>query len=454
MWTALVLGSIAFADEPPVEAPPAPPAEAAAPEAPKKEKKPKKPDPKWVVAGLPIANYSTVTGIGYGGFASVVHTEVEGSPDPYKARLAVQAFWTTKKYQDHNLRFDFPSILGSKFRVDGVVGYERWKESPYYGAGNFNPRLNFDDLPGTVDAQGAPVLDDDGNPIPNPHYNQYDVAWMRALVNVRRQVGDTPWWLFGNYLFRWAKIELYDDVEGGSLLELDKPYGWEGGRYSRLGLGVMYDTRDAEPSPHAGVFSEASLRLSSPILGGQEWVVGLNVTDRRYYTLAWGGRLVFASRAVLDVKRGNEPFWVGHLLGSTQLIEYASSNNMRGIDNGRYRGDIYAFWTPELRITAIQAGWLSILLCPFFDVGRTFVWPDDAVYPANAWAERETFPHLHYAGGLGLRIQVSTAMLVRLDVAFGRDEQCVTTGGVCDPATSAVKGIRTLGFHLVFDHPF
>lgn len=443
MWGLAVWVAAAFADEPtppPDPTPPpveAPPADAA----PEKAKKPKRPDPKWTVVGLPIANVSTNTGVGYGAYAAAVRTEVAGSPDPFNARVALQLFWTTKKYQDHNLRFDFPSIFNSPFRVDGTLGYERWKQSPYFGSGNFAPRLAGDDLP--------PLVDDEGELKPD-RYNQYDVAWVRALINVRRQVDDGPWWVFGNYLFRYAQIEAYE----GSQLEIDQPVGIAGGRYSRLGAGVMYDTRDTEPSTHTGVFSEASLRASSPMLGGQEWVVGLNVTDRRWYKLAGDGRLVFASRAVLDVHRGDEPFWVGHLLGSTQLIEYASANNMRGIDNGRYRGDIYAFWTPELRFTAFTIGSFSMLVCPFFDVGRTFLWPDQQVYPANPWADREPIPHLHYAGGLGLRFQVGTAMLVRVDVAFGRDEVCETTGGVCDPATSDVRGVSDMGFHLVFDHPF
>ena len=450
MWALAFAVVISFADdegappEPaPVEAPPAEPTPATseAPAPPEKVKKAKKPDPKWVLAGLPIANFSTNTGIGYGAYGSVVRTTVPGSDDPFTARVAVQLFWTTTAYQDHNVRFDFPSIFGSAFRVDGTVGYERWKQSPYFGSGNFMPRLATEDLP--------QLVDEDGDVKPDL-YNQYDVAWVRALVNVRRRIGDTPWYAFGNYLFRWAKIDTYE----GSLLLLDKPYGWEGGRYARLGVGAMYDTRDAEPSPHEGVFSEASLRLSSPVLGGEEWVVGLNVTDRRWYKLAGDGRLVFASRAVLDVRRGNEPFWVGHLLGSSQLIEYASSNNLRGIDNGRYRGDIYAFWTPELRFTALQYQSFSILLCPFFDVGRTFLWPDNGVYPPTGWADREPVPHLAYAGGLGVRFQVGTAMLVRLDLALGRDEECVTSGGVCDPATSDVRGVSDFGFHLVFDHPF
>jgi hypothetical protein len=453
------LVALAMADPPPISddpppadpstvPPSAPPAGPAGTETPppdgKKPKKPKRPDPKWTGAGLPVANYSSDTGVGYGAFAAVVRTAPPGSDDPYLVRLALQLFWTTKQYQDHNLTFDFPSVFGSPYRIDGLVGYERWKQSNYYGPGNMTPRLPEDEVPDMGD-------------LPQEAYYQYDVSWFRGLVNVRRQMGakGDPWYLFGNYLLRMAAVNVYP----GSLLDEQRPVGVEGGRYGRLSVGVMYDSRDAEPSPHKGTFSELSVRLASPVLGSTWTDYGVNLTDRHWLSIDKGGRVVIATREIIDVSGGEQPFFMGHTLGGSRFIEVGGANNLRGLPNGRYRGDAFVLWTPELRVTALKHLPLDtdILLCPFFDIGRVFVWDDNKTYAplSESAPERglDTPLHLHYSGGLGLRIQVGSAMLVRADLAFGREEVMPA----CPPGADCalvVKGESRTGFYLVFDHPY
>jgi hypothetical protein len=397
-----------------------------------------KPPKEWSLAGLPIANFSTDTGVGYGLYGTVVHNNASPeSSDPYRARVALQFFQTTKKYQDHNLKVDFPGIFGSKYRYDLLVGYEAWKQATYYGYGNLSPRQPLAD---------ADLCREEPREIPEgsvcADYYQFDVRWWRVLTNLRRDIGG-PWQVFGQYMFRAATVDSYE----GSLFAQDVPVGEEGGLYGRLGAGVMYDTRDQEPSPTSGVFAEASARVSSPVVGSRWTVFGGNVTVRHWH--GFGGEskpLVFANRVVLDAKRGDEPFFSAQLLGGSQFVEVGGSNNLRGLPNSRFRGDVFALWTPELRWTYAHWGPLDWMLVPYFDVGRVFLWKDSPALSDGYALPDDQLLHLHYTAGLGARFQLGTNMLVRLDTAFGAEEY-----GLGNNVTEVKPNF---GFYLVFDHPF
>lgn len=385
-------------------------------------KKPVKPRKEWSFAALPIANYSSDTGVGGGFYSSVVHNSEAGSDDPFRARAALQLFITTKAYQDHNIKLDFPGIGGSKYRWDLLAGYEAWKQSPYYGEGNLTPRLPAED-------------------VPNDTYNIYDVRWLRVLTNLRRPIVGN-WLVYGSYLFRYAVVNPYAD----SLLDEQSPRGLDGGNYARLAVGIMYDSRDMEPTPTAGVFSELSVRVSAPWVGSRTTVVGINATDRRYVSMTKDSRLVFANRVIVDVRRGAEPFWVGNLLGGSSFVEVGGGNNLRGLQNGRYRGDSTVLWTPELRIHYGKAGPIDFFGVPFFDLGRVFLWKDNPAILDGTAVSDPNLAHLHWTAGLGHRFQVGQAMLVRLDVGVGREEYGVVG--------REITGKPNLGIYLTFDHPF
>ena len=397
------------------------------PEKPAEE--PVKPRKEWAFAGLPIANVSTDTGVGYGAYGSVVHKAEVGSEDPYKARVSVQLFFTTKQYQDHNVAFDFPSVFGTKYRWNLLLGYERWKQAPWYGVGNLTPRVHAEDLVDLTEEQ-------------QKSYYQYDVSWVRMNTNLRRNIKG-PYDVFANALFRYATM---NRVYTGSLLEAEQPLGIDGGFFGRIGIGVMYDTRDQEPSPTTGTWAEASLRVSS--LVGESASVGLNVTDRRWLSLAGGDRLVFANRFIVDARRGQDPLFAYALLGGSQFVEVGGGNNLRGLGNSRFRGDVVLLWTPELRVRYFTVGSFSIFGVPFVDMGRLFLWPDNAAINAGDAVPDPRLTHLHLTGGLGHRFQVGNVMLVRLDVGVGIEEY----GTFDEP--DAITREPNFGFYLTFDHPF
>jgi hypothetical protein len=388
----------------------------------------------WGWAALPTPNYDSDNGFGYGAFAAVYNYGPEGpGEDPYKAKIAAQFFQTTRWYMDHFVDLDFPSLLHTRLRWDLKAEYEAWDHANYFGRGNFLPRLQDADLP-------------------NELYDQYALNSAKTLTNLRIPIrGD--WEALVSYRFRLAWPDPYPD----SMLEHLQPVGYDGGFYSQLSAGVVYDSRDREPSPTAGMFTEVSLSTANPLIGSRFSVVGANFTDRRFYSLVSNDRLVLANRFIADFRSGDVPFFEDWVLGGTQAVEIGGELSMRGLDAGRYRDDLILMLDPELRWTflhtsVLKKNTLDIMAVPFADVCRVWAFEKE---------EPDAITHLHYTGGLGARFAWNDNFLVRLDVAYGVEEYA-PLGTTPSQVESNPIGVDpdevvrqpNLGFYLTFDHPY
>jgi hypothetical protein len=342
--------------------------------------------------GFPVFSYTTTDGFGYGANAMIVNRGPNGSGDePYLAEIMAQYFSTTLGYQNHRLELDFPRMLGTPFRWNMRVGYEAWTAAPYFGEGNFLPRLYADLTP----------LD----------YYLFAYRSFRGRTNVRVLVSD-PVELFAAYSFRLVHVDAYP----GSLLALERPTGIEGGVMSEVGLGALVDTRDRESSPRHGVFSEGSVRAAGPLVGSAWTWVGLDLTDRRWIPLDKEKRLILANRVILDGRSGQVPFFEESAIAGTVPVSIGGQSTLRGLPTGRYRGDAAALLDTELRWTVLTVHPLGFqvdaTLVPFLDTGRVFLVAE----------ESDPWWHLHTTLGLGGRLELKETFVARADFGFGREE--------------------------------
>ena len=243
--------------------------------------------------------------------------------------------------------------------------------------------------------------------------------------------------MFVNAFVRTYTLNLYE----GSLVDVTQPVGAGGGVYTRLGVGVMYDTRNAEPTPTGGMFTEASVRGGMNVSSPDERVVAVNITDRRWLGFGASKKVVLASREILDMKFGNEPFFMAQTIGGSEDLSIGTSGLMRGLPYGRLSGDGAFFWQPELRWKYHtwhigKSSTLDFMTGPYLDVGKVWLWD-----PESRGVTADDITHLHYGYGLGNRFIFNEDLVVRLDFGFGREEY-----------TTGVK--QNFGLFLVFDHPF
>jgi outer membrane protein assembly factor BamA len=185
-----------------------------------------------------------------------------------------------------------------------------------------------------------------------------------------------------------------------------------GGYQNSLRVGLVWDTRDKESGPEAGVWTAALLERVDEALGSESSYSRWTFTDRRYFRLSPGW--VLANRFTLQNVTGDPPFYaltyVQSSFGETEAL--GGSKSVRGVLRNRYSGEGLFVWNLELRWRAKEFRMLGkdahLAAVGFLDSGR--VW-EDGVGVSSLASE------LHHGAGGGIRIGLGPNFVVAMDVA-------------------------------------
>jgi hypothetical protein len=380
------------------------------------------------MAGLPLVNYNTDTGLGYG--ARAVLYDYGPGQKPYRYSVTLQFFQTTNGLMLHALALDAPALAGSAWRLETVFRVIGDRFSPYYGLGNntvYEPAFETCSSPDAL--RNNPDVCP-GNPIfRGVHYYQFQSLIADASIKARRDLG-RDWRLLLVYRPRLTFIEVAYPSVGGQSRDSKLVEDWQAGenlpglrfdergkprpvRTGEVTVGILYDSRTPEFSPVRGMFHELSGRWADRVVGSQLAYWGGNLTLRAYRHLDDGRRLVAAGRLVADYLGGDVPFY---LLSSTGGLDGPQAigglSSLRGLRRNRFVGRLKAFANAELRWTfaRFQPGRHDLELTGVagLDVGRA--WKDLA--PDAPW------PRPHHTSVAGLRLIWDDAFIVRVD--YGR----------------------------------
>ena len=356
-------------------------------------------------AVLPATDYSTDDGLGLGLYGALYLRPPDASTDDTSARIEAQVYRSTRGATNHFLRFDLPRLGPRDLRWDLYAAVESWSNGQYFGEGAWEPLTGADPT--------------------------FGLDSVRVTTHLRVPLGGRLQ-AFAGGSGRDATVE----APAGGLLALEHPVGVEGGFFAQANAGLLVDTRDQEPTPRKGVFSEISIR-------GGWWsgtggpFTGFTAVDRRWVPLG-KGRAVLANQAVLDTWTGTMPFFEEPNLGSSREITVGGGGTLRGLPSGRYRGNHalltdtevrWNFWSPSPWGNRLDLFWV-----PFVDLGRIWSWGQDL----------QGTDGIHATGGLGFRFAWNRDFVVRADYGVGREE---TGAGYEGSAWST-------GLYLTTDHPF
>jgi hypothetical protein len=407
---------------------------------------PAEPRSGWRFAGLPLLNFNSDEGFGYGLRVLLVDPG-DGSLKPYRTSVMAQFFQTTNGVAAHRLSTDALRFLGSAWRVGLDLSLINDRFAPYYGiAGasdydaDFNTCDDRDALDVSLDA--CP-----GNPeFRGLRYYSYEQRILPSVaLNTRRSVKG-PWQVALGYRFRLTRVKTRYDVEDrgqrrDSRLEEDARRGLltglEGGprsdtfRTAELTAGLLLDLRDNEPAPVRGMFHELAARGAAQATGSafRYWGTTLNL---RFYHPVVSERLVAALRLMGDVLGGDVPFYLLNAFGGVEWRDGWSGIGGvftgRGILKNRVQGKVKALVNGELRWLFLSSSpWnqkVDLTAVAFLDAGRSWA---DLDFRDDGLAR--------YAGGGGLRIAWADNFIVRMDYGVS-------------------PGDGTSGFYLDFNHLF
>jgi outer membrane protein assembly factor BamA len=400
----------------------------------------------WDFQGVPILNFNTDDGAGYGALVMLVD-RADGTYEPYRYSVLLQFFQTTRQVAAHIVNIDAPRFLQSQWRMGVDFAYLRTRFSPYYGLGNTAEHIT----PFT-DCEDRDALKTNPDVCPgNPEfrglrYYTYDEESLpRVRLNARRQLAD-EWQLFLGYRLRINRLRLRYSAEdlgqsGDSKLLEDAAAGvfgqYEGGlpdrlteRSSELLVGVQYDTRDIETSPTSGMFHEVALRAGLTPLGSQFNYWGGTLHARFFHPVVPGyRRLVMSWRGLFDAMGGDVPISLLPIYGGLDGRDgHGGVYSARGILSHRYQGPVKLLLNGELRWVplSIEPGGqqFDFTLAGFVDSGR--VWKDLKFAEGGG---------LKTSVGGGLRIAWNREFVIRMDYGVG----------ITEPTT---------GFYLDFGHIF
>jgi outer membrane protein assembly factor BamA len=383
------------------------------------------------VTGVPDLSSDPVNGFGYGGEGSVFFDGKRSDPffayTPYRARIDVTLFNTTRNQREATVMLDVPYIFNTKWRLRLEAGYEKNPNLLYFG--NTEKTLqplsyfpNGDSLKPVVhDASYANYQNSLTGP--NSFYNTYIKEEYVLNVSVERSFMEGKLRALIGYEVAQVNISTF---KGNSLLQNDyqnhRILGVGSSLVTIAQVGLIYDTRDLETDPGQGVFSELTNELSLQSLGSAydfnktffHFNFYQNLLAKKFK------RLVLAGRVAGGYTAGNAPFFEYQDEWSSEgsIEGLGGAHTLRGYKQSRFLGRAMTFNNLELRYRFAEAKIfkqnLAFGAVPFVDAGG--VWDD--------LSRLGKFSNYRFSEGLGLRVIWNVNTILRFDYAFsGEDRQ-------------------------------
>ena len=205
---------------------------------------------------------------------------------------------------------------------------------------------------------------------------------------------------------------LYDHfVEWGVIKEEEK----DGGNHTTFKFGLVYDTRDNEPNPMSGMWSEIILLTAPSFTGNKPAYSKLIMTHRHYFTLV-DEVLNLAVRLSYQPKIGGTiPFYALPYAYNTSVNilrdGLGGAKTMRGILRNRVVGEDIFYGNVELRWKFLQIykkQYIYFALSPFLDFGKVtrgyeYTYNVGVDNPfLTEWRANSEKEKMHFSYGLGI----------------------------------------------------
>lgn len=223
---------------------------------------------------------------------------------------------------------------------------------------------------------------------------------------------------------------LYDKfVEWGAIPEDQK----DGGKHYIWKLGVVYDTRDNEPNPMKGIWSEIFLFSAPSWTGNKPGYTKLAITHRQYFTLV-REVLNLAVRLSYQPKIGGTiPFYGLPYVYSTNITRdgLGGAKTMRGILRNRVVGEDLFYGNLEFRWKFLQTilfkQHVYLALSAFSDFGRVtrnydFTY-DTHNEEARNWFANGGVEKMHFSYGGGISGALNHNFVAHINYGLAADRR-------------------------------
>lgn len=398
----------------------------------------------WTFGVLPAVSYNSDLGFQYGGVVNFYH-HGDGSNYPkYNHSLFLEISRFTKGSGINRFFYDSEQLLPG-LRTTADVSFLTEKAMDFYGFNGYEALYN-------------PQWENDNNPeqyISRMFY-RHERQIFKFTFDLQGKIsGNQLRWFAGIGLFNTqvAAVDinalnegkdeedllpdvpgLYDRyVEWGVISEKEKNGGWN----NHLKLGLVYDTRDFEPNPSRGIWSEFILFVSPDVAGNKFGYTKMSLTHRHYVPLLPEKKLTLALRAHYQTTIAGEvpfyiqPYLISSFYNAANTDALGGARTLRGVLRNRVVGDGVVMGNAELRWRSrtkkIVKQNFYLGLNAFFDTGKVVDKIDLNLsnVPEN---EMEVFFNpgeegFHSSLGAGIRVVMNENFIVALDYGKPLDKR-------------------------------
>ena len=393
----------------------------------------------WKFGALPTITYDTDLGLQYGALVNFYDYGKPSINPYYKHSLYLEISRFTKGSGVNQFKYDSEYLIPG-IRVTAEASILTEKALDFYGFNGYQSDYNPDFSDEESDNYISRVYYRHGRDL-----NRFKLDFQGNILGRKLK------WI-GGFLHYGHKISTVDidELNKGKDEEdklpdvntlFDNYVDWgiipedqkEGGNNNFLKLGLVYDTRDNEPNPNKGIWTEAFLLTGPKFLGNKDYAyTKLILTHRQYFTVL-KNKLTFAYRLSYQKKiAGEMPFYMLPYIFDLREDRdgLGGAKTTRGVLRNRIAGEDMAFGNFEFRWKFLNKNFgtrnLYLCLTPFIDIGMV-----TGEYEFNQTSGEEVKigdEKMHVGYGTGLRIALDQNFIVSLDYGIPLNKKDGGTG--------------------------
>jgi hypothetical protein len=225
---------------------------------------------------------------------------------------------------------------------------------------------------------------------------------------------------------------LYEKYQQWGIISGDEV---DGGFVPTFKGGIVLDTRDNQPNPMKGVWTEAVIEVAPKILGAESSFSKLSLTHRQYFTIVPNNLSLVYRLAYQTTLGGEVPFYYQSQVITSMMTGATSEglgggSTIRGILRNRVIGDGVFYGNVEARWKVARFNFIKnnfyIGLNGFTDFGRVtkkiIVNPNSTMGLPGDYLKNNA-EKMHYSYGGGLIIAMNENFVIAMDYGMAANKQ-------------------------------
>lgn len=404
-----------------------------------------KPKKRFNFSGLPVVAYDADMGFQYGLVGNMIDYGDWSTYPEYRHAVKVEVSRFTKGSGVNQVFYDSKYLIPGNIRITADVSYLTEKALDFYGFNGYQAVYNqeWED-------------DTDSSYITRMFY-RHERKMFRFTCDFQGRIyGEKLRWLAGIGIMNFQTgtvdidrlnkgkdedkqlpdtITLYDQYVSWGIIPPDEK---KGGNANFIKAGIVFDTRDNEPSPMKGLWDEALLVFSPNFFFNDHTFLKLVLIHRQYFTLvkkklSFVYRLGYQGTIAGHAPYYFQPYMLSSFSTATKTDGLGGAKNLRGILRNRVVGDGVAWGNVEFRwrianfIIAKQNFYAGLNV--FGDAGMVVQEVDfnhDSVDP-SIQPDYFDFSYdkdkIHPSVGAGIRIGWNENFIIAIDYGFALDKK-------------------------------